>query len=77
VRLRRIEGQVRGVFGMVEQRRDPAEITRQLQSVNEAVRATTRELFHACAEACAAMPERRSAERLLHNLIGVIRQFDL
>jgi DNA-binding FrmR family transcriptional regulator len=44
-RLRRIEGQVRGLQRMVEEDRDCSDILTQVSSVQEALRATGRELL--------------------------------
>ena len=44
-RLRRIEGQVRGVQGMVEDDRYCADILMQISSIQEALRAVQRELM--------------------------------
>ena len=44
-RLRRIEGQVRGLQGMVEKDRYCADILEQIASVHEALRAVARELM--------------------------------
>jgi DNA-binding FrmR family transcriptional regulator len=44
-RLRRIEGQLRGLQGMVEKQRDCTEILAQIVSVHEALRAVARELM--------------------------------
>jgi DNA-binding FrmR family transcriptional regulator len=44
-RLRRIEGQVRGLQGMVESDRYCADILTQISSVQEALRAVSRELM--------------------------------
>lgn len=45
-RLRRIEGQVRGLQKMIEEERYCAEVLMQLASVQEALRGTGRELLH-------------------------------
>ena len=44
-RLRRIEGQVRGIQGMVEEDRYCADILTQISSIHEALRAVSRELM--------------------------------
>ncbi len=53
-RLRRIEGQVRGLQKMVEEERDCADILVQLSSVQEALRAVGRELLRNHLRHCAA-----------------------
>jgi DNA-binding FrmR family transcriptional regulator len=53
-RLRRIEGQVRGLQKMVEQDRYCADIMVQISSVNEALRAVGRELMRNHLRHCAS-----------------------
>ena len=53
-RLRRIEGQVRGVQKMVEEERYCADILMQISSVHEALRAVARELMRNHLKHCAA-----------------------
>ncbi|HYF38655.1 MAG TPA: metal-sensitive transcriptional regulator [Gemmatimonadales bacterium] len=45
-RLRRIEGQVRGLQKMIEEERYCADVLMQLSSVQEALRGVSRELLH-------------------------------
>ncbi len=52
-RLRRIEGQVRGLQQMVEQERYCADILAQIASVQEALRASARELLQNHLRHCA------------------------
>jgi DNA-binding FrmR family transcriptional regulator len=52
-RLRRIEGQVRGLQKMVEEERYCADVLIQLSSVQEALRATGRALLHNHLKYCA------------------------
>jgi DNA-binding FrmR family transcriptional regulator len=52
-RLRRIEGQVRGLQKMVEEERYCAEIMTQISSVHEALRAVGRELMRNHLKHCA------------------------
>ena len=52
-RLRRIEGQVRGLQKMVEEDRYCADIMTQIASVHEAFRAVTRELMRNHLKHCA------------------------
>ena len=51
-RLRRIEGQVRGVQSMLEDERDCREILQQLAAVHSAVQATSRIFLQEYATAC-------------------------
>jgi DNA-binding FrmR family transcriptional regulator len=53
-RLRRIEGQVRGLQRMVEEDRYCADILMQISSVNEALRAVGRELMRNHLKHCAS-----------------------
>src|ERR671925_630071 len=52
-RLRRIEGQVRGIQKMVEEDRYCADIMTQISSVHEALRAVARELMRNHLKHCA------------------------
>src|SRR3954449_5068654 len=52
-RLRRIEGQVRGLQKMVEEERYCADVLIQLSSVQEALRATGRAMLHNHLKYCA------------------------
>lgn len=51
-RLRRIEGQVRGVQNMLEQERDCREIIQQLTAVHSAVQGASRTFLQEYATAC-------------------------
>ena len=51
-RLRRIEGQVRGVQAMLDEERDCREIMQQLSAVSSAVKSTSRTFFHDYAALC-------------------------
>lgn len=53
-RLRRIEGQVRGLQRMVEEERYCADVLMQVASVQEALRGAGRELLHNHLRHCAA-----------------------
>jgi DNA-binding FrmR family transcriptional regulator len=53
-RLRRIEGQVRGLQKMVEEERYCAEVLMQLSSVQEALRGVGRALLHNHLKHCAS-----------------------
>jgi DNA-binding FrmR family transcriptional regulator len=53
-RLRRIEGQIRGLQKMVEEERYCADILMQLSSVQEALRGTGRALLHNHLRHCAS-----------------------
>lgn len=51
-RLRRIEGQVRGVQGMLDEERDCREIMQQLAAIHSAVQGTSRIFLQEYATAC-------------------------
>jgi CsoR family transcriptional regulator, copper-sensing transcriptional repressor len=61
-RLRRIEGQVRGIQKMVEEDRYCADILTQISSVHEALRAVGRELMRNHLKHCATTALRGTAE---------------
>jgi DNA-binding FrmR family transcriptional regulator len=60
VRLKRIEGQVRGVTAMLEDERDCREIMQQLTSIHSAVQSASRAFFQEYATACLANMEDES-----------------
>src|ERR1043165_7994391 len=62
-RLRRIEGQVRGLQKMVEDDRYCAEIITQVASVQEALRGVARELMRNHLKHCAAAAIRQNDEQ--------------
>ena len=61
-RLRRIEGQVRGLQKMVEEERYCADVMTQISSVHEALRAVGRELMRNHLKHCATSAIRSGAE---------------
>lgn len=62
-RLRRIEGQVRGIQKMVESDRYCADILTQISSVHEALRAVGRELMRNHLKHCASTAFRGTPEQ--------------
>jgi DNA-binding FrmR family transcriptional regulator len=62
-RLRRIEGQVRGLQKMVEEERYCADILTQISSVHEALRAVGRELMRNHLKHCATSAIRSGPEK--------------
>ena len=62
LRLKRIEGQVRGIQKMVEDDRYCADIMTQISSVNEALRSVGKELMKNHLKHCAAQAIRSSDE---------------
>jgi len=74
-RLRRIEGQVRGIQKMVEEDRYCADILTQLSSVQEALRAVSRELMRNHLKHCAASALRGSpavAEAMYDEVVNLM-----
>lgn len=74
-RLRRIEGQVRGLQKMVEEDRYCADILTQISSVHEALRAVGRELMRNHLKHCAASAIKASdadAEAMYDELVEMM-----
>lgn len=74
-RLRRIEGQVRGLQKMIEEDRYCADILTQISSVQEALRSVGRELMRNHLKHCAAGAIRAGegqAEAMVDELIELI-----
>jgi DNA-binding FrmR family transcriptional regulator len=74
-RLRRIEGQVRGLQKMVEEDRYCADIMTQISSVQEALRAVGRELMRNHLKHCASTAIRSSdadAEAMYDELVDLM-----
>ena len=74
-RLRRIEGQVRGLQKMVEEDRYCADVMTQISSVQEALRAVSRELMRNHLKHCAAAAIRTGpaeAESMYDELVDLV-----
>jgi len=75
-RLRRIEGQVRGLQKMVEQDRYCADIITQVASVQEALRGVARNLMrnhlHHCAAKALRSGKREDSEAMYDELLEMI-----
>jgi DNA-binding FrmR family transcriptional regulator len=74
-RLRRIEGQVRGLQKMVQEERYCADVLTQVASVHEALRAVAREMMRNHLKHCATQAIKRSpedAEAMYDELIELI-----
>lgn len=74
-RLRRIEGQVRGLQKMVDEDRYCADILTQISSVHEALRGVGRELMRNHLKHCAAAAIKSSdadAEAMYDELVGMM-----
>jgi DNA-binding FrmR family transcriptional regulator len=77
VRLRRIEGQVRGLQKMVEADRYCADILTQVSSVEEALRAVARELMRNHLKHCATRAMRAGsdeAEAMVNELVDLLHR---
>ncbi len=77
-RLRRIEGQVRGLQRMVEQDRYCADILTQVSSVQQALRAVARELMRNHLKHCATSAIRGSshqAEAMYDELLDLMHKY--
>ena len=75
-RLRRIEGQIRGLQRMVEEDRYCADILTQISSVHEALRSVGRELVRNhlkhCAAAAIRSDEPEAAEQMYDELVDMM-----
>ena len=74
-RLRRIEGQIRGVQGMLEEERDCREIMQQLSAVSSAVKSTSRSFFKDYASLCLAVMDGEQSpqsQELLGEMIALL-----
>jgi DNA-binding FrmR family transcriptional regulator len=75
-RLRRIEGQIRGLQKMVEEDRYCADIITQVASVQEALRGVARNLMrnhlHHCAGKAIRSTKRQDAETMYDELLDLI-----
>ena len=74
-RLRRIEGQVRGIQKMVEEDRYCADIMTQISSVHEALRSVGRELMRNHLKHCATAAIRKdqeSADAMYDELVDLM-----
>lgn len=74
-RLRRIEGQVRGLHRMVEENRYCADVLTQIASVQEALRAVGRELMRNHLKHCASTAIRaggKEADKMYEEILGVM-----
>ena len=74
-RLRRIEGQVRGLQKMVDEDRYCADILTQISSVHEALRGVGRELMRNHLKHCASSAIRsggEEADRMYDEIVGLM-----
>ena len=74
-RLRRIEGQLRGVQNMLDEERDCREIMQQLSAISSAVKSTSRTFFEDYAALCLADMEGNQIEEkqdLLREMVALL-----
>ena len=74
-RLRRIEGQLRGVQNMLDEERDCREIMQQLSAISSAVKSTSRTFFEDYAILCLTDREGSQLEenqRLLREMVALL-----
>jgi DNA-binding FrmR family transcriptional regulator len=71
-RLRRIEGQVRGVSKMLDDGRDCQEIIQQLAAIRSAVQQASALLAKSYACRCLAERSDKSEEALIEDLLNVL-----
>jgi DNA-binding FrmR family transcriptional regulator len=75
-RLRRIEGQLRGLQGMLEEERDCREILQQLSAVSSAVRSASRSFFEDYASLCLAEMGREPGDLHQQLLLEMVELLD-
>ena len=73
-RLRRIEGQVRGLQKMVEEDRYCADVLTQISSVHEALRSVARELMKNHLKHCATAAIRAGDEQIYDELADLMHK---
>ncbi len=73
-RLKRIEGQVRGLQSMLDDERECREIMQQLSAVSSAVKSTSRTFFHDYAALCLTDMEEdpESNQDLLSEMMALL-----
>src|SRR2546423_985360 len=71
-RLRRVEGQVRGIHKMVEDERYCADILMQISSVQQALQGVSRELMRNHLQHCAAHAIRKGPRAKTHKVYDEI-----
>ncbi|NPV57935.1 MAG: metal-sensitive transcriptional regulator [Anaerolineae bacterium] len=73
-RLRRVEGQLRGIQTMVNDERDCSEILQQLSAARSALHGATMDFLHQYAACVATLEEKDPGERqaLLDDFIAVL-----
>lgn len=75
-RLRRIEGQVRGVLKMVEDERDCAAILQQMAAIRSAVHQASLVLARSYAARCLLEPGQGDMDAMLDQLMATLRKLE-
>ena len=73
-RLSRIEGQIRGIRGMLEKDAYCADILTQTAAVNAAVNAFGRELLSSHIRSCVAEDIRAGKDETIDELLGILQK---
>jgi len=73
-RLSRIEGQIRGIRGMLEKDAYCADILTQTAAVNAAVNAFGRELLSSHIKSCVADDIRAGKDETIDELLGILQK---
>lgn len=76
LRLRRVEGQVRGVSRMIEEDRDCPEILQQMTAIRSAVYQASLLVARAYAARCLEGPTRGDNEAVLDTLIATLGKLE-
>lgn len=74
-RLNRIEGQIRGIRGMVERSAYCTDILAQTAAANAALNAFSRELLAEHIRTCVASDIRAGKDETIENLITILQKF--
>ena len=74
-RLRRIEGQVRGVEGMIERDAYCVDILTQVQAISSALTSFSKALLESHVKSCVKEDVLNGKEEVLDELVGVISRF--
>lgn len=74
-RLRRIEGQVRGVAGMVERDAYCVDILTQVQAISSALTSFSTALLESHVKSCVKEDVLNGKDEVLDELVGVISRF--
>lgn len=71
-RLKRIEGQTRGVQKMIQEDRDCMDILYQLNAINEAVRSVSRLLVEQYARECLQQMDKRKSRLAITEMLDML-----